>query len=126
MTPATTTTATLARALLQQAVLTFRSLPDSSRDPGLAAGMATIDRFIADPRPSVFMGAVRELAELRRRRLIESTAATTLRRGRAAGLEALRAVPGFPSAITDRLEQGLPLDPRGGQRLQALAALARS
>ena len=92
--------------------------------PGLAA--MQIDRFVADPRPSLFLAAVRELAELRRRRLIESTAATTLRRGRAAGLEALRAVPGFPSAITDRLEQGLPLDPRSGQRLQALAALARS
>jgi hypothetical protein len=115
-------TARLARALLDQALLTFRTVPAPSREPGLAA----IDRFLGDPRPSLFLTAVRELAELRRRQLIESIALTTLRRGRAAGLDALREVPGFPAAIIERLEQGLPLDVRGGQRLQALAALASS
>ncbi len=120
MTAAPADTAALARALLKHALVAFRVLPPTAH----AAGQAAIDRFVADPRPSRFLAAVRELDELRRRGLIESTAATTLRRGRAAGIEALRAVPGFPSAITDRLEQGLPLDARAGHRLQALAALA--
>jgi hypothetical protein len=119
---ATTDATALARALLGHAVVAFRVLPETSRE----AGFAAIDRFVADPRPSRFLSAVRELDELRRRGLIESTAATTMRRGRAAGLDSLRAVPGFPAAITDRLEQGLPLDARSGQRLQALAALASS
>jgi hypothetical protein len=114
--------AALARALLGHALIAFRVLPDPAR----AAGLAAIDRFVADPRPSLFLAAVRELDDLRRRGLIESTAATTVRRGRDAGLEALRAVPGFPAAITERLEHGLPLDARAGQRLQALAALASS
>jgi hypothetical protein len=112
----------LARALLDHARWTLPALPEAARE----AGLASIDRFVADPRPSLFLAAVRELGELRRRGLIESTAATTMRRGRAAGLEALRAVPGFPAAITDRLQAGLPLDARSGQRLQALAALASS
>jgi hypothetical protein len=115
-------TGALARALLDHARLAFRTIPESSREGAFAA----IDRFVADPRPSLFLASVRELDELRRRGLIESTAAPTLRRGRAAGLAALRAVPGFPSAITERLEHGLPLDARAGQRLQALAALASS
>lgn len=115
-------TAALARALLLHARQAFRTMPEPSRELAFQA----IDRFVGEPRPSLFLAAVRELDDLRRRGLIESTAATTLRRGRAAGLEALRAVPGFPAGITDRLEQGLPLDARTGHRLQALAALAAS
>jgi hypothetical protein len=114
--------ARLARALLDEALRSFRRVPAGAREPGIAA----IDRFLADPGPSLFLAAVRQLRQLDRRVLLESTAATTLRRGRDEGLEALRAVPGFPPAITERLAEGLPLDPRGGQRLLALAALARA
>jgi hypothetical protein len=112
----------LARALLDHARVAFRTIPEPSRELAFAA----IDRFVAQPRPSLFLAAVRQLDDLGRRGLIESTAAPTLRRGRAAGLEALRAVPGVPAGITDRLEQGLPLDARTGHRLRALAALATS
>jgi hypothetical protein len=114
--------APLARALLDQALLTFRSVPEAERVPALTA----IDSFLSGPSPSRFLAAIRLLAQARRRLLIDRTASTTLQRARADGLSALRDVPGFPGHLVDRLEATLPADPRSGRRLMALAALARS
>ena len=115
-------TAALARALAEKAVLAFQTVPDGERGPALAA----LDRFLAGPAPSTFLAAVRELSQARRRVLIERTASATLQRARADGLRALRDVPGLPATLIDRLQADLPLDVRSGQRLLALAALARA
>jgi hypothetical protein len=120
--PVADTVAILARALFQHTLAAFKVVPELDRGPALAA----LDRFIAAPGPAAFLGAVRELREARRRVLIESNAAGTLRRALAGGIEALRRVRGVPAGIADRLATDLPLDALTGQRMFALVALARS
>jgi hypothetical protein len=113
--------AALARALLP---VVLRSLRAAGREPEPA--LAALDHFLARPAPSTFLQAMRQLRQAEGRRLIESTARPTLLRARQAGLAALREVPGLPPPLLDRLAATLPADARGGQRLLALAALARS
>ena len=108
----------LAQALAVQAVRTFRTVPEGDRGPCLAA----IDGFLAAPAPSSFLAAVRALDQARQRALVDHTASTTVARGRTHGLDALRAVPGFPPRLVDRL-QSLPADPRSSVRLAALTSL---
>jgi hypothetical protein len=120
--PADRDEALLARVLLAHAVAAFKVVPDDARGPALTA----LDRFIAAPGPSLFLAAIRELREARRRVLIERHAGGALRRALAQGIEELRAVRAIPSAVADRLATDLPLDARTGQRLVALVALARS
>lgn len=114
--------AELARALLAHAARAFRVLPEIRR----AEPIAAIDDFLAHPSPARFLAAVRVLGATRRRYLLESRGEGTLRRARADGLAALRAVPGLPAAMLARLDADLPLDVRSGSRLHALAALARA
>jgi hypothetical protein len=121
MTTEPETPARLARALLPVAMRSLRTLPAGEH----AAALAALDHFLARPVPSTFLRAVRELGQARGRLLIERTARTTLLRARNDGLAALREVPGLPAALVDRLAATLPAELRGGQRLQALAALAR-
>ena len=114
--------APLARALLPLLRETLAVVPDADRGPVLGA----VDAFVASPVPSRFLAAVRELRQARARALIELHGGGTLQRARAAGLAALRDVPGFPGELVDRLQDCLPTDLRSGPRLQAVAVLARS
>ena len=128
--------ARLARALLPHALLAFRTSAGSGSGSGSGTGtgtedqrgpaLAALDAFLADPLPSRFLAAARELGQLRRRTLIERDARGTLQRARSDGLSALREVPGVPATVVDRLEAGLPADLRSGPRLRALVDLARS
>jgi hypothetical protein len=122
MTPAAGDTPRLARALVGHALRALRTIPEDARGPALGA----LDRFLATPGPATFLRAVRVLGEERRRFVVESAGGSTLRRGLDDGLASLRQVPGLPAALVDRLAADLPLDARTGQRLHALADLARA
>ena len=111
----------LAAALFGHALAAWRVVPAEERGAALGA----LDRFIAVPGPARFLAAVRVLDQARRRCLVAATAGATLDRAFADGLAAVRAVPGLPTDLIERLA-GLPVDPRAGQRLHALAALART
>jgi hypothetical protein len=113
--------ARLAGTLFAHALAALRVLPAEERGPALGA----IDRFLAAPGPAGFIAAVRLLGEARRRRQVAAAAGSTLERAFADGLAALRAVPGLPAVVGERLAD-LPVDTRAGQRLHALAALARA
>jgi hypothetical protein len=117
-----TDNARLARALLGQAAATFRVVPDGAR----GGALAELDRFLAAPAPATFVAAARVLRDVRRSALIERTAGSTMRRAFTDGVAALRAVPGLPSPLVDRIVSDLPVDARAGQRLLAVAALARA
>jgi hypothetical protein len=108
----------LARALLVKTMAAFQVVPDQARGPALSA----LDRFLAAPAPATFLAASRVLGQTRRAIMLERSAGGTMRRAFDEGLAALRAVPALPSALADRLAS-LPVDPRAGQRLFALAAL---
>jgi hypothetical protein len=110
----------LAPALLRQAVTAFAAIPEEGRGPALVS----LDQFLAAPTPASFLAATRVLRDLRRASLIEATAGATMRRSFADGLAALRAA-GLPPALVERLAH-VPLEARAGQRLLALAGLARA
>jgi hypothetical protein len=112
----------LARALFGHALAAFRAMPPEARAPSLAA----LDRFLAAPGPARFLAATRVLRAERRRCLVATTAGATMERGLADGLAAVRAVPGLPADLVERLAADLEPDPRAGQRLHALAALAQA
>jgi hypothetical protein len=116
-----TDTAVLARALLARAHPALLAIPGDARGPALEA----LDQFLAAPGPAAFLRATRVLGVERRRALLARSAQSTLRRSMADGLAALRAVPGLPAPLLDRLER-LPVDARAGRRLQALASLAQA
>ena len=128
MTPAVQTSdnagdnAILARALLSHAVAAFKAVPEQAR--GLA--IHALDRFLARPSPAAYVAAARELRESRRRYLLESRGGGILRRALVGGGAALSEVTSLPSVVADRLAADLPADALTGQRLQALASLARA
>jgi hypothetical protein len=112
----------LAIALLERARVTLGALPEAARGPGLAG----LDAFIANPAPSSFVAACRALSEARRRHLVASRPPARARPAITAAAAALRRVPALPGALSQRLAADLPADHRTGQRLFALAALARA
>lgn len=114
--------ARLARALLTRVVRTFRAHA-AAAEPKVLAG---IDAFVARPGAATYLGASRLLHRAVRDRLLDRVGGASMQRSFAEGIAALRETPGLPAALVERLEADLPRDARAGQRLIALAALARS
>ncbi len=114
--------AVLAGALLKHTLKAFEMIPDAARGPALEA----LDRFLAAPGPASFVAAARELRESRRRHLVETRGAGTLRRALDDGVQAVGEIPGLPEAVAARLAADLPLDARTGARLRALSSLAHA
>ncbi|MEW5850902.1 MAG: hypothetical protein AB2A00_19100 [Myxococcota bacterium] len=108
----------LAASLLQSALRTFRLVPDEKRGPALEA----LDSFLAAPGPLTFLRASRVVNELGRTALLARLGSAGMERSLARGLETLAKVPEMDPAVTERL-RALPVDPRAGRRLEALAAL---
>jgi hypothetical protein len=120
------TDAELAHALLDRAQRVLPLLPEEERTPSLEA----IDTFLAGPTAATFLGAMRVLAEARRRQLLSrgipaAPGEHPAARGLSGGLCALRRIPGLPEGVLDRLAD-LPLEADTRQRLLALAALTRT
>jgi hypothetical protein len=85
---------------------------------------AALEPFMARPAPSTFLGAARALEQGRRRAQLVRHGAAVLQRSFDDGVSALGEVPGVPAALVRALARGLPVEPRAGDRLRALAALA--
>jgi hypothetical protein len=111
-----------ARVLLARAQATFRLLPEAERGPALAG----LDRFLANPAPASFLAAARALSHSRRRYLVGSRPPARSRPAITAAAAALQRIPALPRGLSERLAADLPTDARTGQRLFALAALARA
>jgi hypothetical protein len=115
-------THTFARVLLARAQAAFRLLPESARGPALAG----LDQFLANPAPGSFLAAARALSRTCRHHLLASRPPARSRPAVTAAAAALARVPALPRGLCQRLVADLPTDARTGQRLFALAALARA
>lgn len=108
-----------------------RSLASLARSPREVGALidGALDPFLADPRPSTFVAAMRVLGEERRRLLSQRPAAARPREAPpppvSAGVDGLRRTAALPASVTGRLA-GLPPDRRARQRLLALSALVRA
>jgi hypothetical protein len=114
--------ARLAAALLPRAAAALKVLPIEERGIALAA----IDQFLEAPTPARFLRAARELGQAHRTAALAAAAQPTVDRMFAEGITSLRGVPGIQSEVITQLEAYLPVDPRAGQRLTALALLLGS
>jgi hypothetical protein len=111
--------ARFARLILARAMQVLPRLGAAERE----RACATIDRFVEAPGPSTYLAAAQTLSFTLRAQLLNRVAGATIRGTFAAGVSALRRVDGIAPALVTRLETDLPLDPRAGARLAALAAL---
>jgi hypothetical protein len=113
-----TTTEGLAGALLRRALEVLPHLPAEDRPEAWQA----LDAFTEAPGPVRFLAAWRVLGACRRRQGLHRVLAQGAASSFDQGLSALGQVPGFNPAILQTL-RALPVDPKTGRRLEALAAL---
>ena len=114
--------ATFARALLPRALAAFSAVAPPEREPALTA----LDRFLQAPGPANFLAAARVLDESRRAAALAKNGRTTIERLFAEGASRLQAVPGLSPEIVAEITRHMPIDPRAGRRLAALADLVGS
>ena len=113
-----TSTQTLARALLRAASRALPEIPAELREESLAA----IDAFVAAPGPANYLRACRLLQEARDAGRAAQADTPLALRSFERGLERLESLPFVEPEQLDQLAQ-LPCDVRAGRRLSALAAL---
>jgi hypothetical protein len=108
----------LASALLRVAMRALPRIPLDERTPALSA----IDAFVAAPGPARFLTAARLLDEGRRAARVARLGVALQGRSFSHGLQRVRGLSFLDEELGEALS-ALPVDPRAGRRLEALAAL---
>jgi hypothetical protein len=125
-------TVRLARALLERAITVLRRLRSGDTD-GQRAALEALEPFLGEPRPVTYLTSCRQLLALSARGG-EAMVARSRARGVDRSLAVLRALPGVPAELVDRLvvapgdlpgggEPADGIDPGTGERLRVLEAL---